>query len=261
MLRGAHSGGILALCHGDSEGGKPMHTRIVATLGMVAALVCWVGTLAQSQYPQPSQSQGATTASSAATQNPPVTADQSEPKAKPEKQKHWSGSLVDANCITKVMSQVQAGAAAGGPQRQMPHFVDAAPSAAAQAGQRPTGPGQGGVPQEPTNPQGRQNPGNYPDMTQSAQMAKATMMDQAAKQCTATASTQAFALVSGADVMKLDDQGNSKASEAVKGVEVQPGKKVKAKVTGTMEGETIKVAAVEVKGKRASQPPAGSPGR
>ena len=53
--------------------------------------------------------------------------------------------------------------------------------------------------------------------------------------------------------MRFDDEGNAKTGEALKAVTVEPGKQVKAKVTGTVEGsETVKVASVEIKGKRSS---------
>jgi hypothetical protein len=81
------------------------------------------------------------------------------------------------------------------------------------------------------------------------------MVDQASKRCTATAATQAFGLaLSDGQVVSFDGEGNTKASEALKEVSVQAGKKVKAKVTGTLEGQTVKVASLEIKGKHSSQP-------
>ena len=96
----------------------------------------------------------------------------------------------------------------------------------------------------------------------SAEMAKAQKFDDAAKQCVATASTQTFGLaLSDGKVVKFDQEGDAKASEAVKETTVQPGKKIKAKVTGTMEdNDTVKVASVEVKGKRSSTPAAAPSG-
>jgi hypothetical protein len=85
-------------------------------------------------------------------------------------------------------------------------------------------------------------------------MAKATLVDNAARQCAASASTQVFGLVlSGAQIVKFDNDGNAKASEALKEVTVPAGKKVKARVTGMMEHrDTVKVASIELKGKRFS---------
>lgn len=64
-------------------------------------------------------------------------------------------------------------------------------------------------------------------------------------------SSQALGLAtSDGQVMQFDADGNEKAKEALKHADVQPGKKVKAKVTGTMEDKsTLKVAAVDVKPK------------
>jgi hypothetical protein len=93
-----------------------------------------------------------------------------------------------------------------------------------------------------------------------AQMAKAARIDNAAKQCPPSSSTQTFGLsMSGGQVVQFDRDGDAKAAEALKQVSVQPGKKVKAKVTGTMANATVvKVASVEVKGKRASTGSSGS---
>jgi nicotinate-nucleotide pyrophosphorylase len=91
------------------------------------------------------------------------------------------------------------------------------------------------------------------NQTQSAQAAAAAeRMDAAAKQCAASTSTQSFGLaLSDGKVVQLDNQGNTQASEALKTIDVQPGKKVKAKVTGTVEDNNIvRVASVEVKGKK-----------
>ena len=53
---------------------------------------------------------------------------------------------------------------------------------------------------------------------------------------------------SDGQVVKLDDEGNAQASEALKAVNVETGKGVKAKVTGLLESsDTMKVASVEVK--------------
>jgi hypothetical protein len=50
--------------------------------------------------------------------------------------------------------------------------------------------------------------------------------------------------------MQFDPDGNEKAKEALKDADLQPGKKVKAKVTGILEDKTtLKVAEVDVKGK------------
>ena len=109
-----------------------------------------------------------------------------------------------------------------------------------------------------SNPNTTATPGTPtgPDMSQAqaAQMAKAERIDNAAKQCSPSSSTQMFGLsMSGGQVVQFDRDGDAKAAEALKDVSIQPGKKVKAKVTGTMANTTtVKVASVEVKGKHAS---------
>jgi hypothetical protein len=51
-------------------------------------------------------------------------------------------------------------------------------------------------------------------------------------------------------VVQFDPAGNAKAKDAIKDANVEQGKKLKAKVTGTMENDTtVRVASVEVKAK------------
>lgn len=60
-------------------------------------------------------------------------------------------------------------------------------------------------------------------------------------------------------MVQFDRDGDARAAEALKGASVQPGKKVKAKVTGVMaDANTVKVASVEVKGKHSQQGPSAS---
>lgn len=80
-------------------------------------------------------------------------------------------------------------------------------------------------------------------------MARAKMVVDAARQCAASSATLRLGWrFSDGQVVKLDDEGNAKASEALKAVNVETGKGVKAKVTGLLESsDTMKVASVEVK--------------
>jgi hypothetical protein len=190
-------------------------------------------------------------------QNPTST---SAKKHNKEKQKRWSGSLVDVNCMAKAMSASK-DQGARPPDSSVPRtqWLD---GGAQYPGQSPgqsspspqTGPGQ---PTQPTMPMPG-NPDRSPDTSQAqaAQMARAAMIDKEAKQCAATAATTAFGLVvSGGEVMKFDEQGNARANDALKSVSATtPGKALKAKVTGMVEGDgaTVKVVSVEVKGKRPS---------
>jgi citrate lyase gamma subunit len=83
-------------------------------------------------------------------------------------------------------------------------------------------------------------------------MAAADKFDMAAKQCAASASTQQFALaLESGEVVRFDNNGDAKATEALRTVDVQTGKKIKATVTGIMEANnTVRVVSVEVKAKK-----------
>jgi hypothetical protein len=237
--------------------GHPLITSSV----VLSVLLCggsWVaeGSGAQSQ----------STAQSTDNQNP--SGESSSPaKHKPQKEKHWSGSLVDVNCMAKALS-AQPGVTeensgrpnAGAPQREWLTQGSGQTSASPQMG-----------PGQPAR-RGRyllgQNPDQNPDISQAqaAQMARAEKVDNEAKQCVATVSTTAFGLVAaGGQTVRFDDGGNAKAGEALRATTVEPGKTVKAKVTGILAGgDTVNVSSVEIKvkaGKHASQASATQGGR
>ncbi len=78
--------------------------------------------------------------------------------------------------------------------------------------------------------------------------------EKGAKPCDATATTATFAVNVSGKVFKLDEAGNAKAAEAIKSHadrSADPSRAasggVSAKVTGTMEGQTIKVESIEVR--------------
>ena len=68
----------------------------------------------------------------------------------------------------------------------------------------------------------------------------------AANACEPTASTVAFGIeLSDGKVLKLDSTGNTKAAEAMKN---NAGKSsLQATVTGSMEGQTVKVETIDIK--------------
>ena len=78
--------------------------------------------------------------------------------------------------------------------------------------------------------------------------------EKGAKPCDATATTSSFAVNVGGQVYNLDAAGNSKAAEALKSRadrSADPSKatsgEVTARITGTMDGQTIKVQSIEVR--------------
>ncbi len=71
--------------------------------------------------------------------------------------------------------------------------------------------------------------------------------------CDPTSSTTSFALVVSGRAYKFDSEGNSKAADALKSRADRsanpnnpPSPQVSAKVTGTRDGDTIKVDSIEV---------------
>jgi hypothetical protein len=78
--------------------------------------------------------------------------------------------------------------------------------------------------------------------------------EKGAKPCDATATTSTFVIDVAGKVYRLDDAGNTKAVAALKGradrskdpKQPAAGGSIMAKVTGTAEGQTIKVDSIEV---------------
>lgn len=184
-------------------------------------------------------------------QNPPEASERSAKSA--VKEKHWSGSLVDVGCMAKTLGTETKGSAQTEPELVVPHLVGADPPSP-QTAPLPGAPGQGGMGMG----QRAQQPGpptqtSSPDMNaaEQAQLDEVNRVENAAKVCAASPLTQALGLATpDGRVMQFDQDGNGKVKEALKNADVQSGKQVKAKVTGTMEEKnTVKVAAVEVKGK------------
>jgi hypothetical protein len=249
---------------------KP-HKLLTVTLSAAAVLLwgsAWAQTPGQStgtpeRYPTTGVQNPATPADPTTTETPGSTYPSSSSAQKLDtKEKHWSGALVDVSCMAKELSagnnaspqQPAATAPAG-----VPHFASEVGEPPLDSGQqRPgggaMGPGEGNPNTTPTP--NTATPGAT-DMSpaDAAQMAKAARIDNAAKQCPPTSSTQTFGLsMSGGQVVQFDRDGDTKAAEALKEVSVQPGKKVRAKVTGTLANTTtVKVATIEIKGKRSSQ--------
>ncbi len=240
----------------------------IATALAALCLLC-IGWAQQTQDTQPSGT------SSAASANPSGVGSQGsnpsdtvEPNQKP---KHWSGSLVDIPCMAKELSTGN-GAQGNGTDAETPNsaLTPAPPHFMNEASQTPggqTGPGQ--APATSQTPQTFPAPTESPNPAMSpadqARAARANRVDSIAKQCSATQTTQDFRLAVGdGQVLRFDQEGNAKASDALKGVELRPGKKLKAKVSGRLGngGTTVEVASIEVKAKRASpaSSPASSPG-
>lgn len=204
---------------------------------------------------------------------PPLAAGQKSSPAKKAiagKQKKWKGKLVDENCLAKAMNTVSvhdlssAGQGAphfaNGPLQPEPFF-----GGGAQQNQPPvvTCPGVGcGSPDAKTGPYPMRDglggamgpgPGNSntrPDIN--ARLHHAAMVDDAVKKCPASQTTSDFGLVlSSGQVIEFNQEGNSKASQAIKVAELSPGSPAKATVEAIEENSgSVRVTSVQIKGKR-----------
>lgn len=174
------------------------------------------------------------------------------------KEKHLNGSLVDIGCMVTTLRQVSKASPQTGAGPGVAHFMGAG-VAAAQAGPgqvSPGGPGpgtmQGPMQRNPDTGVPPDNPASTNPDPQQAQLEQAMKVDKAANECVASPQAQNLGLaMSGGQLVQFDQNGNAKAKDALKTVDVEPGKKIKAKVTGTMEDKnTVNVASIEIKGKR-----------
>jgi len=198
-----------------------------------------------------------------ATQSPSEAATKSAKSG--AKEKHLSGSLVDITCVAKTLGAETGGTPPAELAPGVPHFTGGgAPQAS--PGQIPSGAGPGGM-QGPMQPNPQSNiplDTKAPAMSadEQAQTARAEKIDNAVKQCAASPSAQTLGLAtSDGQVLQFDQDGNAKAREALKSADVEPGKKIKAKVTGTMENKaTVNVASIEIKGKGKRAAGAANPG-
>jgi|SRR5579862_1293064 len=212
----------------------------IATVPLATVLVFGIGWSQQ----QPG-SQGAAEASSKGAK---VTA----------KEKHLNGSLVDIGCMVTTLREVSKASPQTGAGSDVAHFMGGG-LAAAQAGPgqvSPGGPGtmQGPMQRNPDTGVPPENPTSTNPDPQQAQLEQAMKVDKAANECVASPQAQNLGLaMAGGQVVQFDQNGNAKAKEALKTADVEPGKKIKAKVTGTMEDKnTLNVASIEIKEKRSS---------
>jgi hypothetical protein len=227
----------------------------------------------------PNAAQGEAQQQSQSEQQPAQT--QEQPKK--EHMKKISGKLVDAPCMEKGLSSAPGVPGQAAPQSSSPQASAGYPSAgqtgqehqtgheretgqehflgAAQTGQTPGGPGQAGQQMPPNQQTPSTQPGMNPYPDQNAPARTMSPAEKQAQQCPANASTSTFGLVlSNGKFVKLDDEGNTKASAALKETKVKEGKAPKAEVKGTLEGYTVKVAEIRVKGQRGGSS-AGGQGR
>lgn len=91
--------------------------------------------------------------------------------------------------------------------------------------------------------------------TWTGRLVDASCVDQqkAVTACDPTSSTTTFAIVVSGQAYKFDEAGNTKAMDALKGradrstdPNKSPSPQIAAKVTGTKDGDNLKVEAIEV---------------
>lgn len=210
---------------------------------------------------------------SAGFQAPFAAGQKSSPakQEKTEKPRKWKGRLVDTNCVVKAFNTVSAhdlssagqgashfmngpsqpGPSPGGGAPQGQPSVVTCPGLGCMTPDAKTGPhpirGGLGGPMGTTTTEG---PGTRSDVK--ARMRRAALVQGVIKKCAASPSTSEFGLaLSGGRLIKFDQQGNSKARQAIKVAELPPGKPAKATVKGIVEiSGSVHVTSLQIKDKR-----------
>ena len=138
------------------------------------------------------------------------------------KAKKWSGKLVDAPCMMKALN-IFAAPTQSNATHDGPHFLGGSPQPAQYPGRSPAA---------PVTAVGR-SPATADAVWSDPAATRRAAIDNAARQCAATPSSSSFGLTLGdGHVLKFDGDGDSKISQAVKDVELEPGKAVEATVKG-----------------------------
>lgn len=174
---------------------------------------------------------------------------------KPQKPRNWTGTLVDAGCMTTAMSRF--------PSADETHFPDPLSgfrqtlqdSQPAPQGRNSRGWSPQGQPQTPSQAAWTKDSDGEPEASeqqiamQTAQLKRAKVLEQEVKACTPTTPTTHYGLViSGGQLLKFDTGGDLKAKEAIGVSAVEPGKTLKARVTGVIQADdSARVASIVVK--------------
>ena len=178
------------------------------------------------------------------------------------RQNHWTGNLVDTECMSNALGGRHNLYAVVEPLMNVPHVVGD-PAARPSTGQVPTQPGTAspsGQTSKPVHRVHRPNLSSETDQTsqyssvdlnedQRTQLERVNRVESAAGNCGASPLTQSLGLaMADGNVVKFDQDSCVKVRGALKDANPLPGRKVTAKVTGTVDDESVvRVAAVDVR--------------
>ena len=186
---------------------------------------------------------------------------------KAQKPRKWTGSLVDADCMSKALRRVSGIDEALFPD-PLSGYWQTLESSQRTGQERNSGAwSPQGQPETPSHAAWSMDSDGEPEgserqiAVQAAQLKRAKMLEDVATAFTPSRPTMHYGLlISGGTLLKFDAAGNFKAKEASEISPVEPGKTVKVKVTGIVEAEdTVRVASIELKGR--IPPPRASSGR
>ena len=179
----------------------------------------------------------------------------------------WTGSLVDADCMSKASHRVPGADEALFPDPLAEFWLTLQSSKRTEQERNSGAWSPQGQPETPSHAAWSMDSDGEPEASerqiamQNAQLKRSRILDDVAKACTPSRPTMHFGLlISGGQLLKFDAPGDSKAKEAIDISPVEPGKTVKVKVTGIVEADdTVRVASIELKGR--IPPPRASAGR
>ncbi len=222
-------------------------------------------------YAVPQERSRADLPQAAAGAGPPQSRGPKDPRpvlpGKAQKPRKWTGSLVDADCMSKALRRVSGIDEALFPDPLSEFWQTLQDSQRAEQERNSGGWSPQGQPQTPSRAAWSRESDGEPDAserqiaTQTAQLQKAKMLENVATACTPRRPTMHYGLlISSGTLLKFDAAGDFKAKEAIEISPVEPGKTFKVKVTGIVEADdTVRVASIELKGR--IPPPRASSGR
>ena len=206
-----------------------------------------------SQEPVGSQAAAAPSPSKEVSQSREAQYPRPAQPMKPQKHRKWTGSLVDAGCITTALRRFPSADEALFPDPLSRFWQTLQDSQRADQERKSGGWSPQGQRQTPSKAAWTGDSDGEPEASeqqiamQRAQLKRAKVLEQVVKACTPTPPTMHYGLVvSGGQLLKFDAAGDSKAKEAINVSAVEPGKALRVTVTGVIEAEdTVRVASIE----------------
>lgn len=165
-----------------------------------------------------------------------------------KKLRKWTGNLVDVVCMQSALRQIPSPNQLANPLSQYFDVLEKT-QRDQQEHTSPVGSAPPNRAESSLDRDGEPQSSEREIAAQEAQLWRMKMLEEAATACTPRNPTKHFGLwIAEGKLLKFDDAGNLKSKEIVDTSRLEPGQKVKVRVTGAIEeADTISVASIEIK--------------